>query len=149
MGGEKWNGFGGWFQNSKRPHAKAAKENGRKRMEHIHPPPKEPSSFTQDKPSVSLWPLREVHSSFPADIFRPLFLPNLCSAAAVFSRSGGEGLESGGKSRNRTGDTRIFSPLLYQLSYLANPNLPLVFANGRVSFSHGVTGSARNFPEMP
>src|ERR1017187_1546053 len=27
--------------------------------------------------------------------------------------------ESGGKSRNRTGDTRIFSPLLYQLSYLA------------------------------
>ena len=28
-------------------------------------------------------------------------------------------LESGGKSRNRTGDTRIFSPLLYQLSYLA------------------------------
>ena len=30
-------------------------------------------------------------------------------------RAGG----SGGKSRNRTGDTRIFSPLLYQLSYLA------------------------------
>src|ERR1017187_2015406 len=27
--------------------------------------------------------------------------------------------ESGGKSRNRTGGTRIFSPLLYQLSYLA------------------------------
>ena len=27
--------------------------------------------------------------------------------------------ESGGKARNRTGDTRIFSPLLYQLSYLA------------------------------
>ncbi len=27
--------------------------------------------------------------------------------------------ESGGKTRNRTGDTRIFSPLLYQLSYLA------------------------------
>ena len=26
---------------------------------------------------------------------------------------------SGGKARNRTGDTRIFSPLLYQLSYLA------------------------------
>src|SRR5215217_3282795 len=28
--------------------------------------------------------------------------------------------ESGGWSRNRTGDTRIFSPLLYQLSYPAN-----------------------------
>jgi hypothetical protein len=28
-------------------------------------------------------------------------------------------LESGGQGRNRTIDTRIFSPLLYQLSYLA------------------------------
>jgi hypothetical protein len=27
----------------------------------------------------------------------------------------------GGETRNRTGDTRIFSPLLYQLSYLARP----------------------------
>ena len=26
---------------------------------------------------------------------------------------------SGGQGRNRTTDTRIFSPLLYQLSYLA------------------------------
>ena len=25
----------------------------------------------------------------------------------------------GGRGRDRTGDTRIFSPLLYQLSYLA------------------------------
>lgn len=29
------------------------------------------------------------------------------------------GFESGGQSRNRTTDTRIFNPLLYQLSYLA------------------------------
>ena len=28
--------------------------------------------------------------------------------------------KSGGRSRNRTGDTRIFSPLLYRLSYPAN-----------------------------
>ena len=28
-------------------------------------------------------------------------------------------LELGGQGRNRTNDTRIFSPLLYQLSYLA------------------------------
>ena len=28
-------------------------------------------------------------------------------------------MENGGQSRNRTNDTRIFSPLLYQLSYLA------------------------------
>ena len=27
--------------------------------------------------------------------------------------------EDGGQGRNRTTDTRIFSPLLYQLSYLA------------------------------
>ncbi len=27
--------------------------------------------------------------------------------------------KSGGKGRDRTDDTRIFSPLLYQLSYLA------------------------------
>ena len=30
------------------------------------------------------------------------------------------GLKNGGKGRSRTGDTRIFSPLLYQLSYPAN-----------------------------
>ena len=29
-------------------------------------------------------------------------------------------IEIGGQGRNRTTDTRIFSPLLYQLSYLAN-----------------------------
>ena len=28
----------------------------------------------------------------------------------------------GGQGRNRTADTRIFSPLLYQLSYLATPD---------------------------
>ncbi len=27
--------------------------------------------------------------------------------------------QNGGETQNRTGDTRIFSPLLYQLSYLA------------------------------
>ena len=32
---------------------------------------------------------------------------------------GGWGLDIGGRSRNRTNDTRIFSPLLYQLSYPA------------------------------
>jgi hypothetical protein len=29
-------------------------------------------------------------------------------------------IDSSGQGRNRTGDTRIFSPLLYQLSYLAS-----------------------------
>ena|GEM_PF-1712190 len=31
---------------------------------------------------------------------------------------------SGGQGRDRTADTRIFSPLLYQLSYLAILNAP-------------------------
>ena len=31
----------------------------------------------------------------------------------------GKSVLSGGQGRNRTTDTRIFSPLLYQLSYLA------------------------------
>jgi hypothetical protein len=29
-------------------------------------------------------------------------------------------VKENGQGRNRTGDTRIFSPLLYQLSYLSN-----------------------------
>jgi len=37
------------------------------------------------------------------------------AAAVVLKRRA----KAGGKARNRTGDTRIFSPLLYQLSYLA------------------------------
>ena len=35
----------------------------------------------------------------------------------------GLGFESGGLGRNRTIDTRIFNPLLYQLSYLAKQSL--------------------------
>ena len=33
--------------------------------------------------------------------------------------------KSGGPSRDRTGDTRIFSPLLYRLSYRANAFITL------------------------
>ena len=45
---------------------------------------------------------------------------------AVFYRSHAGRLDfigvlSGGQERDRTADTRIFSPLLYQLSYLAKP----------------------------
>jgi hypothetical protein len=32
----------------------------------------------------------------------------------------GSHLNTGGQGQNRTADTRIFNPLLYQLSYLAN-----------------------------
>ncbi len=34
-----------------------------------------------------------------------------------------ERVKSGGQTRNRTEDTRIFSPLLYQLSYLAQSGM--------------------------
>ena len=40
------------------------------------------------------------------------------SAIASARAKSGEGV-NGGQGRNRTIDTRIFSPLLYQLSYLA------------------------------
>ena len=54
-------------------------------------------------------------------------LPRVMSSFAPFDFAQGFGghfcfgfrNKSGGKARNRTGDTRIFSPLLYQLSYLA------------------------------
>ena len=38
--------------------------------------------------------------------------PEVCKSLILLEKSGGQG-------RNRTTDTRIFSPLLYQLSYLA------------------------------
>ena len=38
--------------------------------------------------------------------------------------------EFGGQGRDRTGDTRIFSPLLYQLSYLATALREMVGAQG-------------------
>ena len=45
----------------------------------------------------------------------------------------------GASGRGRTGDTRIFSPLLYQLSYLANREAKLYrliwkFASARLKF---------------
>ena len=40
--------------------------------------------------------------------------PRATLKTVAFQKSGG-----GGQGRNRTTDTRIFSPLLYQLSYLA------------------------------
>ncbi len=41
--------------------------------------------------------------------------PEMKTACIAASR-----LRSGGQGRNRTVDTRIFNPLLYQLSYLAS-----------------------------
>ena len=41
-------------------------------------------------------------------------------------------LINGGQGVNRTPDTRIFSPLLYQLSYLANPTSLLWIRRARL-----------------
>ncbi len=53
-------------------------------------------------------------------------------AAPVLARTGekkptenGWFLKLGGQARNRTTDTRIFNPLLYQLSYLADKDIIL------------------------
>ena len=44
-----------------------------------------------------------------------------------------------GQGRNRTGDTRIFSPLLYQLSYLSKAGFhPLLHAPVLESYGHSV-----------
>ena len=44
--------------------------------------------------------------------------PRQCAVSGVLREV--VGLLFGGQGRNRTTDTRIFSPLLYQLSYLAD-----------------------------
>jgi hypothetical protein len=44
---------------------------------------------------------------------------------------------NGGETRNRTGDTRIFSPLLYQLSYLASWKRKAEIKRQRLAWSMG------------
>jgi hypothetical protein len=51
--------------------------------------------------------------------FPQYFVPN-AKRAGICSPSPQTQPPHGGQARNRTTDTRIFSPLLYQLSYLAN-----------------------------
>ena len=50
---------------------------------------------------------------------RAVTFDQLCGLLAYPSRPTGLGDDAGGLGRNRTTDTRIFNPLLYQLSYLA------------------------------
>ena len=52
----------------------------------------------------------------------------------------GEETKNGGKDRDRTGDTRIFSPLLYQLSYPATEGIirqKMVARTGIEPVTHG------------
>ena len=54
---------------------------------------------------------------------------------------------NGAQSRNRTSDTRIFSPLLYQLSYLGMVGTllcPLATRKGLEPSTSGVTGRRSN-----
>ena len=79
----------------------------------------------------------------PFDSLR--LLRAFASAVACHER-GGEAAESnGGQGRNRTSDTRIFSAVLYQLSYLAPVNWEKR-PKRRSSISKGVcNNSARPF----
>ena len=44
-----------------------------------------------------------------------------------------QGFKGGGETQNRTGDTRIFNPLLYRLSYLAVENKAAKYRRTRLS----------------
>ena len=57
----------------------------------------------------------------PIFLMSSVLTPASASRDANVCRNGGGGIRRwiGGQGRVRTGDTRIFSPLLYQLSYLA------------------------------
>src|SRR5205807_9145988 len=55
-------------------------------------------------------------------------LPKTCSRAGIFRN---------GETRNRTGDTTIFSRVLYQLSYLAEP---LLISNYRLALPRRKVG---------
>jgi hypothetical protein len=57
---------------------------------------------------------------------------------------GAEALNLGGLGRNRTTDTRIFNPLLYQLSYRALVRSEIVAASGaRFSDASSVQSALR------
>ena len=58
-------------------------------------------------------------------------------------------IASGGETQNRTGDTRIFSPLLYLLSYLAIRETWKMAGLTRLELAtSGVTGRHSNRPEL-
>ena len=67
--------------------------------------------------------LRGIETGYPvAGVARPrtgLTEAGHNQAEASFGGIGPKEIKRGGQTRNRTEDTRIFSPLLYQLSYLA------------------------------
>ena len=46
-----------------------------------------------------------------------------------------QGAKGGGQTQNRTGDTRIFSPLLYRLSYLAPSFAALWLTNEKLDYA--------------
>lgn len=54
--------------------------------------------------------------------------------------------KSGAETQNRTGDTRIFSPLLYHLSYLGTEDwLPIGLCGFRVSGSDAIAYADQAF----
>ncbi len=68
--------------------------------------------------------------------------PQLKAMAGGFDQHRKEGAMNGGQGRNRTTDTRIFSPLLYRLSYLASNDI-CQYARGRFPKREGGIKAAR------
>ena len=67
-----------------------------------------------------------------AAVYRRVYRNRYFGFSGFVASASGAGHKNGGKGRDRTGDTRIFSPLLYQLSYLAtNKNEPFTGAEKR------------------
>ncbi len=54
-----------------------------------------------------------------AAVYRRVYRNRFSVFSGFVVSASAAGHKNGGKGRDRTGDTRIFSPLLYQLSYLA------------------------------
>ena len=61
-------------------------------------------------------------------------IPAQCGESTDVKKPNREGLgfESGGPGRNRTTDTRIFNPLLYQLSYQAYAKARIITTKGNL-----------------
>ena len=67
-------------------------------------------------------------------ISRPAIMPHATLKCSNMFRSN----ENGAQGRNRTSDTRIFSPLLYQLSYLGVPSQTFKTAGGSALYKRRV-----------
>ena len=95
------------------------------------------STFKEEGGCASFAAVAPPVTSCVAWKFYPKAIRSVCKESSTHRRSGGQG-------RNRTTDTRIFSPLLYQLSYLAAGTRP----EFRARFSGGELYQAGGFSRL-